>query len=148
MEVWTEWVIGYYSRRFQELETKYSTTEREALTAKEGLVRFQPFIKGESTTLITDHTVLQWDKTYENSNQRLAAWSTMFSAFVPHLEIVHRPRRVHSNVDPLSRLPRDLLSHISPLGMMDGKSLQPNNDLAELQEQAMNSLPARKIEVL
>lgn len=72
----------------------------------------------------------------------------MFSAFVPHLEIVHRPRRVHSNVDPLSRLPRDLLSHISPLGMMDGKSLQPNNDLAELQEQAMNSLPARKIEVL
>ncbi len=76
--------------------------EREALAAKEGLVRFQPFIKGEDITLITDHAALQWAKTYENSNYRLAAWRMVFSALAPHLEIIHHPGKVHSNMDPLS----------------------------------------------
>ncbi len=67
-EIWTEQVIGYYSRCFRGPETRYSATEREALAAKEGLVRFQPFIEGEDIMLITDHATLQWVKTYENSN--------------------------------------------------------------------------------
>ena len=49
-------------------------------------------------------TALQWAKTYENSNRRLAVWGTVFSAYGPHLSIVHRPGRKHSNVNPLSRL--------------------------------------------
>ena len=104
--VYIEWVIAYWSRTFKSAETRYSTTEREALAAKEGLVKFQPFIEGEKVMLITDHAALQWAKTYENSNHRLAAWGTVFSAYAPHLSIVHRPGRKHSNVDPLSRLYR------------------------------------------
>lgn len=100
--VYIERVIAYWSRTFKSAETRYSTTEREALRAKEGLVKFQPFIEGEKVTLITDHAALQWAKTYENSNRRLAAWGTVFSAYTPHLSIVHRPGRKHSNVDPLS----------------------------------------------
>ena len=99
-------MIAYWSRTFKSAETHYSTTEREALGAKEGLVKFQPFIEGEKITLVTDHAALQWAKTYENSNRRLAAWGTIFSAYAPHLSIVHRPGRKHSNVDPLSRLYR------------------------------------------
>jgi hypothetical protein len=38
-----ERVIAYYSRCFKGAEQRYSTTEREALAAKEGLVRFQPY---------------------------------------------------------------------------------------------------------
>ncbi len=68
MIMWTECVIGYYLRHFRGLETRYSATEREALAAKEGLIHFQPFIEGEKVTLITDHAVLQWAHTYENSN--------------------------------------------------------------------------------
>ena len=49
---------------------------------------------------------MQWAKTYENSNRRLAAWGTVFSAYAPNLSIVHHPGRKHSNVDPLSRLYR------------------------------------------
>ncbi len=67
--VWMERVVGYYSRHFRGPETRYSTMEREALAAKEGLIRFQPFIEGEKVTLITDHATLQWAQTYENSNQ-------------------------------------------------------------------------------
>jgi hypothetical protein len=85
-----ERVIGYYSRRFKGAEQRYSTTEREALAAKEGLVRFQPYIEGEKVLLVTDHSALQWARTYENSNRRLAAWGAVFSAYAPGLEIVHR----------------------------------------------------------
>lgn len=104
--VYIERVIAYWSRTFKSAERRYSTTKRKALGAKEGLVKFQPFIEGEKVMLITDHAALQWAKAYENSNRRLAAWGTVFSAYTPHLSIVHRPGRKHSNVDPLSRLYR------------------------------------------
>ena len=110
-----ERVIAYWSRLFKSVETRYSTTEREALAAKEGLVKFQPFIEGEDILLVTDHSALQWARTYENANRRLAAWGAVFSAYVPKQEIVHRAGRVHSNVDPLSQLPRAPPSQISPL---------------------------------
>lgn len=145
--VWTERVIGYYSRRFKGAETRYSAMECKALAAKEGLIRFQPFIEGEKITLVTDHAALQWARTYENSNRRLTAWGTVFSAYTPHLEIVHRPGRKHSNVDPLSQLPRAAPDHFSPLEQV-GKSLEPNNDLAEAQENAARTLPAKHIQAV
>lgn len=110
-----ERVIAYWSRTFKGPETRYHTTEREALAAKEGLVKFQPFIEGEQVLLITDHSALQWAKTYEDSNRRLASWGLVFSAYAPNLQIIHRPGRVHSNVDPLSRLLRHVPVHIAPL---------------------------------
>jgi transposase InsO family protein len=103
--VFVERVIAYWSRTCKDAETRYSATEREALAAKESLVKFQPFIEGEKILLITDHAALQWAKTYENANQRLSAWGAVFAAY-PGMEIVHRPGRVHSNVDPISRLVR------------------------------------------
>jgi len=42
---------------------------------------------------------------YENANRRLAAWGLVFAAF-PEMVIIYRLGRIHSNVDPLSRLPR------------------------------------------
>ena len=88
--VHVERVIAYWSRLFKNAETQYSTTEREALAAKEGLVKFQPFIEGEDILLITDHSALQWARTYENANRQLAAWGAMFSVYAPKLEIIHR----------------------------------------------------------
>ena len=88
--VHVERVIAYWSRLFKNVETQYSTTEREALAAKEGLVKFQPFIEGEDILLITDHSALQWAHTYENANRQLAAWGAMFSVYAPKLEIIHR----------------------------------------------------------
>lgn len=67
--VHVERVIAYWSRLFKTVETCYSTTEREALVAKEGLVKFQPFIEGKNILLITDHSALQWARTYENANR-------------------------------------------------------------------------------
>jgi hypothetical protein len=107
-----ERVVAYWSRVLAPAETRYSATEREALAAKESLVRFQPFIEGEKVLLVTDHSALTWAKTYENANRRLAAWGLVFAAF-PEMAIIHRPGRAHSNVDPLSRLPR-IPTFVSP----------------------------------
>ena len=63
-----ERVVAYWSRVLAPAETRYSATEREALAAKESLVRFQPFIEGERVLLVTDHSALTWAKTYENVN--------------------------------------------------------------------------------
>ena len=86
--------------------------EQEALAAKESLIHFQPFIEGEKILLVTDHLVLTWVKTYENMNQRLAAWGLVFTAF-PRMVIIHRPGQIHSNINPVSRLLR-ILMFISP----------------------------------
>ena len=96
------------------MERNYSITEREALAAKEALIKFQPFTEGEEILLVTDHSALQWARTYENTNCRLAAWGAVFSAYAPGLEIIHRPGRIHSNVDLLSKLEQETLLHHSP----------------------------------
>ena len=67
-EVHVEHIIAYWSCTFKDAELRYSTTEHEALGAKEGLIKFQPFIEGEQVLLITDHAALQWAHTYENAN--------------------------------------------------------------------------------
>jgi hypothetical protein len=87
-EVPVERVIAYYSHILASTETRYSATEREALAAKESLVKFQPFIEGEQILLIMDHAALTWAKTYENANCRLASWGLVFAAY-PKLKIVY-----------------------------------------------------------
>jgi hypothetical protein len=100
-----EWVVAYWSWVLASAETQYSATEWEALAAKESLICFQPFKEGERILLVTDHSALTWAKMYENANRRLAAWGLVFAAF-PELAVIHRPGRMHSNVNPLSRFPR------------------------------------------
>ena len=63
--VHVERVIGYWSHTFKPAERRYSTTEREALGMKEGLVKFQAIIEGEKIICITDHAALTaWNEAY------------------------------------------------------------------------------------
>ena len=100
-----ERVIAYWLRVLKSPERNYSPTEREALALKEGLIKFQPFLEGEKIAAVMDHAALTWSRTFQNVNWRLLTWGTVFSAY-PDLQIVHRAGRVHSNVDPVSRLRR------------------------------------------
>ena len=142
--VYVERVIAYWSRSLKSAERNYSTTEREALGAKEALVKFQPFIEGETVTLVTDHAALQWARVYENANRRLAAWGAVFAAY-PGLKIVHRPGHVHSNVDPLSRLPR-VPQHSSPVrdDLASISSDEEKRNLAQEAEDRGSKSTARK----
>ena len=69
-------------------ERNYSPTEREALALKEGLIKFQPYIGGETILEVTDHAALTWSKTFQNVNRRLLTWGTVFATY-PKLWIVH-----------------------------------------------------------
>ena len=104
-EVYIERVVAYWSQLLKSAEKNYSPTEKEALALKDALIKFQPLIEGESITAITDHSALTWSKTYNNINHCLMSWGLTYSAY-PKLKIVHCAGRVHSNVDPLSRLER------------------------------------------
>jgi hypothetical protein len=53
-----ERVICYWSRVLKSPERNYSPTEREALALKEALIKFQPFLEGETVIAITDHAAL------------------------------------------------------------------------------------------
>ena len=126
--VYVERVIAYWSRVLQSAERNYSPTEREALALKEGLIKFQPYLEGEKILAITDHAALTCSKTFQNVNRRLLTWGLVYSAF-PNMKIVHRAGRVHSNVDPISRLRCRLLPQSSPLDVhFDPLKLKPMED--------------------
>ena len=103
--VHVERVVSYWSRVLKSAERNYSPTEREALALKEALIKFQPFLEGVPTLAITDHAALTWSRTFQNVNRRLLTWGTVFAAY-PDMQIIHRAGKVHSNVDPVSRLRR------------------------------------------
>ncbi len=98
-------VIAYWSRTLKTAEKNYSPIECEALALKDGLVKYQGHLEGEKVIAITDHAALTWARTYQNVNRRLLTWGTVFAAY-PNVKIIHRAGRVHSNVDPISRLQR------------------------------------------
>jgi len=123
-EVYIERVIAYWSRLLKSAEKNYSPTEKEALALKDSLAKFLPLIEGETITAITDHSALTWSKTYHNVNRRLTLYGIEFAAH-PKLKIVHRAGKVHSNVDPLSRLERRIPFYDQPA------SNDPNIDLSQ-----------------
>jgi len=112
-EVYIERVIAYWSRLLKSAEKNYSPTEKEVLALKDALVKFEPLIEGEIITAITDHSALTWSRTYHNVNRRLMSYGLTYLAY-PKLKIVHRAGRIHSNVDPLSRLRRRIPFYDQP----------------------------------
>ena len=112
--VYIERVITYWSQTLKPAEQNYSPTEQEALALKDSLIKFQPYIEGEEIWAVTDHAALTWSRTFQNVNRRLLLWGTIFAAY-PNLHIVHRAGRVHSNVDPISRLRRRIPREFGPL---------------------------------
>ena len=86
--VYIERVIAYWSRVLKPAEQNYLPTEREAPALKEGLIKFQLYVKDEVILAVTDHAALTWSKTFQNVNCRLLTWGTVFAAY-PKLQIIH-----------------------------------------------------------
>lgn len=147
--VHVERVIGYWSRTLKPAERNYSPTEREALALKDGLIKFQAYIDGEKIFAITDHAALTWSKTYQNINRRLLTWGTIFAAY-PELRIVHRAGRVHSNVDPISRLKRRFPEEQGPVSDPTrtlGWTIVENDPLASLTNELGTSFKTELLSV-
>jgi len=65
------------------------------------LQHFRHYVLGQKVVLRTDHHSLKWLKIFKQPEGILARWIETLSEY--DYEIEHRPGRMHSNADALSR---------------------------------------------
>lgn len=98
-----ERVVAYASRALTKQERKYATTKKELLGVVAFTKYFKHFLLGKEFLLRTDHNSLRWLHNFHGIEGQLARWLEQLAAF--QYKIVHRPGKLHTNVDALSRLP-------------------------------------------
>ena len=82
-------------------QRNYCATRRELLAVISALQHFRHYLLGNKVILRTDHHSLKWLKTFTKPEGILARWVKTLAEF--DLEIEHRPGRLRSNVDGVSR---------------------------------------------
>ena len=107
--------IAYASRQLKDAETRYHTTEKEALAIVYAIEHFKHYLQDKPFEVITDHAALQWLKNQKDGKGRLGRWAIALAG-VPY-EIKYRPGRVHQNADCLSRLKISNINCIEKLEM-------------------------------
>ena len=93
--------MGYYSRKFQPREERYSTVEKECLAIKLAISAFRVYLLGRKFMIQTDHRSLEWLDRLKESNPRLCRWSLSLQPY--QYEVVHRSGKMNMNADTLSR---------------------------------------------
>ena len=94
--------IAFYSRKLNDAQKRYTTTERELLAIVETLKEFRPILWGQRIRVFTDHKNL----TCKNFNtDRVLRWRLLLEEYGP--ELYYHPGENNIVADALSRL--DLL---------------------------------------
>jgi hypothetical protein len=96
-----EVVIAYGGRKLSQAEQTYTTTERECLAVIEGLREFEPYIRGRSVKILTDHANLKWILTQKQPPGRLARWLAYLQSF--SFQVEHRSGSKIPHADAISR---------------------------------------------
>jgi len=93
--------IAFFSRIMNSSQRNYCPTRRELLAVIAGLQHFRHYLVGASVVLRTDHYSLKRLRTFKRPEGILARWIETLAEFDYTVE--HRPGRLHSNADGLSR---------------------------------------------
>jgi len=93
--------IAFFSRVMNSAQRNYCPTRRELLAVIAGLQHFRHYLVGATVILRTDHHSLKWLRTFKRPEGILARWIETLAEFDYTVE--HRPGRLHSNADVLSR---------------------------------------------
>jgi len=93
--------IAFYSRVLNGAQRNYCSTRRELLAVVLALQHFRNYLLGAKVVLRTDHHSLKWLKTFKKPEGILARWLETLAEYDYTIE--HRPGRLHSNADALSR---------------------------------------------
>lgn len=99
----TMYPICYASRKLNDAEKKYSTTEKECLALVWSLNYFKHFLWGLKFQVVTDHKALCWLRDRKDMNGRLARWSLCIQSY--EFDIMHCAGRDNVIADFLSRNP-------------------------------------------
>ena len=94
--------IAFFSRVMSPAQRGYCTTRRELLAVIAALQHSRHYLLGTKVVLRTDHHSLKWLQTFKRPEGILARWVETLAEF--DFEIEHRPGRLHSNVDGVSRI--------------------------------------------
>jgi hypothetical protein len=106
-----EVVIAYGGRKLSQAEQKYTATERECLHIIEGLREFEPYIRGRSVKILTDHAALKWILTQKQPPGRLARWLAYLQSFSFQVELLSCSKIPHA--DAISRQLQDTDSDVT-----------------------------------
>jgi len=93
--------IAFFSRVMNVTQRNYCTTRRELLVVICALQHFRHYLLGTKIILRTDNHSLKWLQTFKRPEGILARWVETLAEF--DFAIEHRPDRLHSNVDGVSR---------------------------------------------
>ena len=94
--------IAFASRTLAPAEKNHSVTKLEAFGLVWALKRFQSYILGYETIVLTDHAALAPLLKGTNVSGRLARWALVVQKFQP--TILYRPRSHNTGPDALSRV--------------------------------------------
>ena len=94
--------IAFYSRKLNEAQTRYTTTERELLSIVETLKEFRTILLGMKIIVHTDHQNLTYVK---HNTERVMRWRLLIEEYGRQLVYI---KGKHNEVaDAFSRLPTD-----------------------------------------
>jgi transposase InsO family protein len=93
--------IAYASKTFTDTQTRYDTTEREALAIPWALEHFNTYCEGHKYTLLTDHKALSFIRTNTNNNKRITRWQLMLQNY--QLDVYYMKGSDNHAADLLSR---------------------------------------------
>ena len=95
--------VCYFSRSLSKPERKYAVTRKEMLALVDSLRHFRCYLLGKKFTVRTDHSALQWLRTFKEPVGQVARWIERLAEY--DFDILHRPGIKHGNADALSRYP-------------------------------------------
>eukprot|EP00795_Rhopilema_esculentum_P005376 gene5376-551_t len=123
-----EVVVAYASRLLKSSELKYAVLQKEALGIVWSLKHFYPYLYGRHFTVVTDHRPLKWLKTMNAPNNLFARWISEIQSY--DFNVVHRPGRLHSNADTLSRNPQKGEENLFEISSQDFSQMQRKDNYA------------------
>ena len=98
-----EHAIAYASRTLSKTERQYCVTRKELLALVTFVKHFKHYLYGQKFLVRTDHSSLKWLMNFKNPEGQTACWIEVLSSY--DMKVEHRPGRLHSNADGVSRIP-------------------------------------------
>ena len=93
------------SRKLNDAQRKYTTTEKELLSIVETLKEFKTILWGQDITMYTDHQNLIRDDASGMSSDRVMSWQLLLEEYGPKIVYI---KGIHNTVaDAISRLDMD-----------------------------------------
>ena len=106
-------MIYYASKKLNEAQRNYTTTEKEFLTIVFSLDKFCAYLVGSFVVVFTDHSTLKYLLTKQDEKARLIRWILLLQEF--NLQIKDKKGVENAVAGPLSRLAIAHNSYVLPI---------------------------------